>query len=611
MSLSNDHHHVADVVVIGSGATGLPAAIVAREAGASVIVVEAEADIGGHAITSGGNVPLGGGTSVQRKHGIADSPELLFRDLTDWSIVEPNGFPDYRYNDREIVRAFAEESAATFEWLVAHGVVFVDKAPDARGGNAVGNSVPREMHAAAMAWPLVQTGRPVDPRCGDDVDRKRADAAARGGGAARRACGMLLEHRMTAIHRETRRRAASSGSRWHAAGEGATSGAQSAVIIATGGSTGNVEFRRMFDPRLTEEYCGLAGMPWSDQDASGELAAMAVGASLWGLTNQAGEFGWPVTKPGLIGCQYNYSEPPMAAGQPVFHKARASGLRVKDWQNVILVNMLGRRFYDETGAHFTSNNYGSVDPYEPLSYRNAENIAVRSEQLAQRRVGRRRRNAQRRRADLGDLRCGGRRARRVGPDSAARRCRGRILLPARHGRGARRSDRMPYQRMPMPPAELRTKRWTATTPSSISASTPISRNRRRATRSRRPPFYAAWATPVIHDSRAGLRINANCQVDRRPRPRSSRDSIAAANRPAVSASTASPARCAKASSPPATRRLPPNALDTIQGKRAANGERAFVRPSFAGSPLPCRPLHWLPTPARAERSMRSRRRARC
>jgi heterodisulfide reductase subunit A-like polyferredoxin len=52
----------ADIVVIGSGATGLPAAIVAREAGASVILVEAEKDIGGHAITSAGNVPLGGGS---------------------------------------------------------------------------------------------------------------------------------------------------------------------------------------------------------------------------------------------------------------------------------------------------------------------------------------------------------------------------------------------------------------------------------------------------------------------------------------------------------------------------------------------------------------------
>jgi len=72
----------ADIVVIGAGATGLPAAIVAREAGANVIVVEANFDIGGHAITSGGNIPLGGGTSAQRKAGIEDSPDLLFQDLT-------------------------------------------------------------------------------------------------------------------------------------------------------------------------------------------------------------------------------------------------------------------------------------------------------------------------------------------------------------------------------------------------------------------------------------------------------------------------------------------------------------------------------------------------
>src|ERR1700676_4228115 len=108
----------ADVVVIGSGATGLPAAVVAREAGSSVIVVEAQNHTGGHAITSGGNVPLGGGTSQQRKYGIIDSPDLLYRDLTDWSVVEPNGFPDYRYNDREIIRAFADNSAPTFEWLI-------------------------------------------------------------------------------------------------------------------------------------------------------------------------------------------------------------------------------------------------------------------------------------------------------------------------------------------------------------------------------------------------------------------------------------------------------------------------------------------------------------
>ena len=73
----------ADVVVIGAGAVGFPAAIQAQEAGASVLLLEAQKDVGGHAITSGGNVPLGGGTSAQKKHNIKDSPELLFADLTD------------------------------------------------------------------------------------------------------------------------------------------------------------------------------------------------------------------------------------------------------------------------------------------------------------------------------------------------------------------------------------------------------------------------------------------------------------------------------------------------------------------------------------------------
>src|SRR3984957_10734274 len=153
----------ADIVVIGSGASGLPAAIVAREAGASVILVEAQNHVGGHAICSGGNLPLGGGTSVQKKWGVKDSPDLVFQDLTDWSVVEPNGFPDYRFNDREVIRAFADNCAKTCEFLIAHGVVFVDKAPDKLGGSSVGNSIAREMHAAPMDWPLIQTGKPAAP----------------------------------------------------------------------------------------------------------------------------------------------------------------------------------------------------------------------------------------------------------------------------------------------------------------------------------------------------------------------------------------------------------------------------------------------------------------
>ena len=48
----------ADVVIIGSGGAGMPAAVKAADEGASVIVVETNYDIGGHAIISGGNTPL-------------------------------------------------------------------------------------------------------------------------------------------------------------------------------------------------------------------------------------------------------------------------------------------------------------------------------------------------------------------------------------------------------------------------------------------------------------------------------------------------------------------------------------------------------------------------
>ncbi len=365
----------ADVIVVGSGAAGTAAAIVAREAGASVILLEAQKHTGGHAICSGGNVPLGGGTSIQKKWGVEDSPDLVFRDLTDWSIVEPNGAADYRYNDREIIRAFADNCAATWEFLLAHGVVFVDKAPDTRGGTSTGNSVPREMHAAPMDWPLVQTGKPADPAerttmsTGNGLMQPLAAAARKAG------VELLLSHKMKSLHREQADAGPVLGLVADNEGRTLNIRAHKAVVLATGGSTTNVNFRRMFDPRLTEEYCGVAGMPWSEQDASGELAGMAIGASLWGFANNILEFGDHITKAGLIGNQYGYINLSWYPGSEVFDKARATGLKVKDWQNVITVNMLGKRFYDETGPQFPRNDYhGDIDPYTPDDYRNARDI---------------------------------------------------------------------------------------------------------------------------------------------------------------------------------------------------------------------------------------------
>src|SRR5262249_21235152 len=133
----------ADVVVIGSGAAGLPAAIIARENNASVIIVEANRDIGGHAAVCSGNIPLGGGTAAQKEAGIVASPEILFNDLTDWSSVGPNGAADYRFNDREIVRAFADNNVFAYDFLVAHGLTWTRSEPDFLGQTNAGKSAPR------------------------------------------------------------------------------------------------------------------------------------------------------------------------------------------------------------------------------------------------------------------------------------------------------------------------------------------------------------------------------------------------------------------------------------------------------------------------------------
>src|SRR3984885_7150652 len=499
----------ADVVVIGSGAPGLPAAIVAREAGASVIVVEAENHVGGHAITSGGNLPLGGGTSYQKKYGIEDSPDLFFQDLTDWSVVETNGFPPYRYNDREIIRAFADNSVPAFEFLLAHGVKVIDRPPN-KVGHEIGISVLRTMQISVEDWPMVHTGGPADP--GDDEIRAGAglirplEASALKAGVE-----ILLEHRMTAIHRETPRDGRVLGIAVDHNGTRLNVRAEKAVIVATGGSTGNINFRRMFDPRLTEEYCGLAGMPWSDQDASGEIAAMAAGAALWGLFNYTGEFGSGITKPGAIGCQYGYVNVRWHPGSEVFDKARAIGLPVKDWQDVILVNMLGRRFYDETGGHFNYNSYQSTNPYEPGSYLNAKNQKYNPSNFINAAL-----------AGIGDGHNGG------GPiwaifdaDAVAREkwqpkpphvdVDAGFFFEAGSIEALAAKIKMKYQRVPMPPQNLAATvvRYNSFVDAGKDADFGKPKPLYKILK---PPYYAACATPVIHDPRAGLRINARCQV---------------------------------------------------------------------------------------------------
>ena len=124
----------ADFVTIGAGVSGLAAAVSALDHGATVIMVEENFDIGGHGMVSGGNVHLGGGTSRQRKHGVQDSADQVFQDWVRYDNRES------RYSDRDLVRTFADENAATFEFLIANGVQFHDEST----GPGAASTVPRQ-----------------------------------------------------------------------------------------------------------------------------------------------------------------------------------------------------------------------------------------------------------------------------------------------------------------------------------------------------------------------------------------------------------------------------------------------------------------------------------
>ncbi len=106
-----------DVIVVGSGAAGLSAALAAAEDGASVLVAESEGIIGGSSRLSGGLI-MGAGTRYQKALGIEDSPEALFHDymtLNQWKV------------ESAVVERLTQRAGAAVEWLGDHGVEFYDQ----------------------------------------------------------------------------------------------------------------------------------------------------------------------------------------------------------------------------------------------------------------------------------------------------------------------------------------------------------------------------------------------------------------------------------------------------------------------------------------------------
>jgi fumarate reductase flavoprotein subunit len=104
-----------DVVVIGSGVSGLAAALTLAEGGAKVIVFEKERSLGGTSNFYHGTFAVE--SEMQRKRYITYTRDQAFRNIMEYS--------HWRANPR-LVRVIVDESAATITWLKEAGVEFTD-----------------------------------------------------------------------------------------------------------------------------------------------------------------------------------------------------------------------------------------------------------------------------------------------------------------------------------------------------------------------------------------------------------------------------------------------------------------------------------------------------
>jgi len=209
-----------DVLVIGSGAAGLCAALAARQSGAErVLVAEAEGVIGGSSRLSGGLI-MGAGTRFQRALGIDDDADALFHDyltVNRWNV------------DAGVVRRLADLAGPTVDWLGDLGVEFAEQlvfggdetvprvhVPVGRGAGVV-EVLTRHVREAGVDVALgqrvdrllIENGAVVGVAVGDDEIRAGAVIIASGGFA--NAPDLMARHFPSA---------AATGNAWYIGAEG-------------------------------------------------------------------------------------------------------------------------------------------------------------------------------------------------------------------------------------------------------------------------------------------------------------------------------------------------------------------------------------------------------
>src|SRR3954454_10495846 len=133
-----------DVVVVGSGAAGMTAALAAQRRGLRAVVLEKAAHFGGSTARSGGGVWIPN-NDVLRRDGVEDTPEAArtYLHAIVGDVVPPDRIDTYLDRGPEALRFVLDNSPLRMQWVPGYS----DYYPEQPGGRVGGRSVePRPLN---------------------------------------------------------------------------------------------------------------------------------------------------------------------------------------------------------------------------------------------------------------------------------------------------------------------------------------------------------------------------------------------------------------------------------------------------------------------------------
>lgn len=239
-----------DILIVGTGFAGLSAAIEAKRAGASPILIDKMAFTGGNSRITGGGIAVPG-SPMQLEKGIKDSPELMLADM----LKAGNNL-----NHPELARTVAYGARDAYEWLTKDiGVKFTRLI--FHGGHSVSRGCGAELldaHVTNFMPKLEEKARelgiPIETRT--KLERLIVNDQGRVIGAELRKNFSFGKENSGRIERVR---------------------TVKGVVLGSGGFAANPKMRMLFDPRL-DESIQTTNSPAATGDAT--VAAQMIGAGV-------------------------------------------------------------------------------------------------------------------------------------------------------------------------------------------------------------------------------------------------------------------------------------------------------------------------------------------